>query len=71
MSHATKCDNCGVYIDNNDDVYVIGKKFFDQIELCWDCFLLTLNLGDVTVLGWMGLKNHIITIIKQIRRLGG
>ena len=68
MSIVFKCENCGVIIDKSDDCYVIGKRHFDNIDLCWDCFMTALDLGDGKYFGWMGAKKVLMKLLKAATR---
>jgi len=69
MTLVYKCENCGVIMESSSECFVIGKKHWDQLDLCWDCFMLTLNLGDGRFFGWMGVKQYVMKALSKIRKL--
>lgn len=64
MSIVYKCESCGEILEDSKEVYTIGKRYWDNIDLCWDCFMMALNLGDGKYFGWMGVKKHVLKLLK-------
>jgi len=73
MSIVYKCESCGEILEDSKEVYTIGRRYWDHIDLCWDCFMMALNLqvsspvhslGDGKYFGWMAVKKHVLKLLK-------